>query len=693
MPDHSKLSEQLKLAELYFSSRKFTHAELILNGILSQDQNISRANELLAYIYNNYGKHDDAYRLLNLACDSNDCTPQALYHLGSLQLQSNQLHDAIKNLNRAVEKANNFFEAIHDLAVAYAELGLSDKALEQYSLCININPNSYELHFNIARTFDDTRQFDQSVVHYKKALEIQPNASEAWSNLGASYNDLGKYEDALSCQNKALQLKPGFIQAWLNKGVSLSLLKRHSEAADSFENSYRLSKLPYHLSLAHHQRMLACDWSNYESTIKKLITSVDQENCALEPFGIQGIFTSEKLIKKCLELYTKEKFPNLNFDSKPRKYEHKKIKIAYLSGEFRQQATSVLMARIWELHDKSTFETFALDNGWDDSSEYRTRITSAFDHIIPIRELSDYQAAKLILNNEIDILVNLNGYFGANRQAIFSYRPAPVQINYLGFPGTLGANYIDYIIADSTVIPESSRDFYTEKIIYMPNCYQANDNLREISERSFTKSELGLPEESTIFACFNNNYKITPQSFKLWAKILHKVPNSCLWLLGDNPDSKKNLLKTASEYKITKDRIIFAERMPPTEHLARQKLADIFLDTLPYNAHTTASDALWAGLPVITLLGSTFPGRVSASLLKAVGLNELITTTEDEFIELASNLANNPRKLLELKQKLRSNIPTSPLFDSEKFCRDLEHAFKKVHERRKLNLSPINIFI
>jgi predicted O-linked N-acetylglucosamine transferase (SPINDLY family) len=345
------------------------------------------------------------------------------------------------------------------------------------------------------------------------------------------------------------------------------------------------------------------------------------------------------------------------------------------------------------LHDKSNFEIFAFDNGWDDGSDYRHRIVGAFSKIFDISKLSDLDAAKLIKQNEIDILVNLNGFFGFARQGVFSYKPAPIQVNYLGFPGTMGVEYMDYIIADKVVIPEESKIHYVEKIAYLPNSYQANDDQRKISDRQFSRAELGLPENAFVFACFNNNYKITPTTFDSWMKILSLVQGSVLWLLVDNPIAKENLIKEADARGIDSSRLVFAERLPISEHLARHKLADLFIDTLPYNAHTTCSDALWAGLPVLTLKGHTFPGRVAASLLSAVGLNELITNNQEEYESLAIDLAINPQKLANIKLKLTAYRLVASLFDTTLFINNLEAAYIKMYEYYRADLEPGHIAI
>jgi predicted O-linked N-acetylglucosamine transferase (SPINDLY family) len=352
------------------------------------------------------------------------------------------------------------------------------------------------------------------------------------------------------------------------------------------------------------------------------------------------------------------------------------------------------MTRVWELHDISKFEIFAFDNGWNDGSDYRKRIERAFgNNIFDISKLSDLVTAKLIQSNEIDILVNLNGFFGKARQGVFSYRPAPIQVNYLGFPGTIGTKYMDYIFADKVVIPDESKKYYVEKVVHFPNSYQANDNRRIISERQITKIELGLPEERFVFACFNNNYKIVPSTFDLWCRILAKSEGSVLWLLEDNPTAKKNLVKEAAARGIDSTRLVFAERLEPSMHLARHQFADLFLDTFPYNAHTTCSDALWAGLPLLTLMGESFASRVAASLLRAIDLPELVTVSVEQYENLAIELAKNPDKLSLIKQKLAKNKLTAPLFDTPKFTQYIEKAYTRIMERNCADLPPEHIVI
>jgi len=618
----------------------------------------------------------------------------ALISIGAILNDLQEYDASIQYHQLAIEINPNFTSGYVNMGVALSGLNKFDLALHNYSIALELDPGDFETWSNKGNTLHELKRFDEAIAHYDKALSLKPDYAEGWSNKGVTLHELKRYDEAIAHYDKALSLKPDYAEGWSNKGNTLNLLKKHSESAKCFQKALEFNiEDSYFLGQAHHQMMLGCDWSDYEKNINEIFHLANEGRKGAEPFGFQGIASSEELLKKCAEIYSSDKFPPLDNLSKFSQHKHHKIRIGYLCGEFRNQATSILMARVWELHDKSKFEIFAFDNGWDDGLDYRHRIVGAFSKIFDISKLSDLDAAKLIKQNEIDILVNLNGFFGFARQGVFSYKPAPIQVNYLGFPGTIGIEYMDYIIADKVVIPDESRIHYVEKIAYLPNSYQANDDKRKISDRQFSRTELGLPENAFVFACFNNNYKITPATFDSWMRILSLVQGSVLWLLADNPIAKENLIKEAIDRGIDFSRLIFAERLPISEHLARHDLADLFLDTLPYNAHTTASDALWAGLPVLTLMGHTFPGRVAASLLSSVGMDELITYTKDEYESLAIELAKNPQKLADIKLKLANNRLTTPLFDAPLFTKNLEAAYIEMHRRYHAELKLDHITI
>jgi predicted O-linked N-acetylglucosamine transferase (SPINDLY family) len=351
------------------------------------------------------------------------------------------------------------------------------------------------------------------------------------------------------------------------------------------------------------------------------------------------------------------------------------------------------MAELFELHDKNQFEIVGFSFGPTANDWMRQRLEKSFDQFIEVGSKSDVEVAKLSRDLNIDIAVDLKGFTQDARTGIFSYRAAPIQVNYLGYPGTMGADYIDYIIADKTLIPLDAQSSYTEKVVYLPNSYQVNDRKRIISDRQFTRQELGLPEDRFVFCCFNNNFKILPATFTSWMRILKAVDGGVLWLFRENPRAVDNLKKEAEKQGIPADRLVFAGRLPLPEHLARHRQADLFLDTFPYNAHTTASDALWAGLPVLTLTGQSFASRVAASLLNAIGLSELITNTQEEYEALAIELAKNPKKLADIKLRLANNRLTAPLFDTPLFTKNLESAYLRMYESYQNDVQSDHILI
>jgi len=402
---------------------------------------------------------------------------------------------------------------------------------------------------------------------------------------------------------------------------------------------------------------------------------------AVQPFIFQAIAETPQDAQVCSRNWARDKYPEIPsapHDPAARK-DRKKIRIGYLSGEFRQQATAILMAGLYERHDRDRFEIVALDAGLNDGSDMRTRLEKAFDRWIDINPLDDAQAAARIRAEEIDILVCLNGYFGDARMGVFAHRPAPLQVNYLGFPATLGAPYIDYILADKIVIPKDEQAFYDERIVYLPGCYQANDDRGRPIAPVPSRAETGLPPNGVVFCNFNNAYKLTPSTFDSWMQILKDVEGSLLWLLESPEPYADNLRREAQLRGVAPERLIFAPDLPTDQHLARMSLADLFLDCLPYNAHTTGSDALWASVPLITRRGTAFPGRVAASLLTAAGLPELVTESTADFEALAIKLANDPKALTKVKTKLAKN--KAKLFDTDLFRRNIEAAYEQMWQR------------
>jgi protein O-GlcNAc transferase len=441
-------------------------------------------------------------------------------------------------------------------------------------------------------------------------------------------------------------------------------------------------------------KMHLCDWSNFKTECEHLTSSVLAKKTNTDPFTFLAISSSPEDQLQCANLWVAEKFAS---SQKPvwlgERYTHERIRVAYMSADFHQHATSCLMVGMFESHDKSRFDITAISIGPDDNSEMRRRLTRCFEHFVHARTLSDEEIVSRIRGLEIDILIDLKGFTRDARTNVFARRPAPIQVNYIGYPGTMGASYIDYIIADRTIIPDEYRKFYSERIVILPDTYQANDNRRIISDKAVNRADLGLPSRGFVFCRFNNNYKITPDLFDCWMRILSRVEGSVLWLLQDNVFAAGNLKKEALRRGVDGERLVFAGRIPLPEHLARHKLADLCLDTVPCNAHTTASDALWAGVPVLTYAGETFAGRVAASLLRAVGLSELVATTLDAYQQMAVELATSYERLQIIKTELSENRLRAPLFNTALYTKHIEAAYGAMYERYQAGLPPDHIVV
>ena len=610
-------------------------------------------------------------------------------------LQANDLMQAESLLKGILVSEPNNPDALHLMGIVYGMQGRTNEALTFFQQCLLLAPQNAMLRFNLAKAFSALQRDAEAIEHHEQAASLDPANADIWINYGRSLDNLRRREEALNAYEKAVELKPDSVEGWFNKGKIFGELKRYEEALHSYIRAYQLRpNEPFLLGIILHYKMLICDWLELDVLYEQVLRDLRNGHKVVEPFGFQGISDSEGDLLMAAKIFANERYPLVKEGAKaPIGARSEKIRVAYLCGEFRDQATSVLMTGIYESHDSEKFEIYALDNGWNDGGILRSRMEKAFKEIVDISKMPDLSVAQLIKTLNIDILVNLNGYFGEARSNVFAQHAAPIQVNFLGFPGTLGAPYMDYLIADEIVIPPASREYYVEKIAYMPYSYQANDAKRIISERQFSRSELGLPEKGFVFCCFNNNYKITPETYSSWMRVLKAVEGSVLWLIEDNPLAANNLKIEAERRGVSPERIIFASRLPLPEHLARHRNADLFLDTLPYNAHTTASDALWVGLPVLTCVGRTFPGRVAASLLTALEVPELIVQSAEEYEHLAIELANNPSRLQGIKNKLLANRLKKPLFNTQMFTKDLEDLYSKMYERYQENLEPDHLYM
>ena len=477
--------------------------------------------------------------------------------------------------------------------------------------------------------------------------------------------------------------------------MTLNQLKRYDEAITHYDKALSLEPdIDWVYGDSLYINMKICSWAGLAESLEDISKKIVANEKVVRPFTLLALNDEALQHKKSSEIYIQNKYPiNAILGPVVKRLGNQKIRVGYFSADFHNHATGYLMAELFELHDKSQFGLVGFSFGPIANDEMRQRLEKSFDHFIEVGRNSDVEVSKLSRDLNIDIAVDLKGFTLNSRTGIFANRAAPIQVNYLGYPGTMGTNYIDYIIADKILIPLESQSCYSEKSVYLPDSYQVNDRKRLISDRKFTRQELRLPTHDFVFCCFNKNYKIMPATFNGWMRILKALDGSVLWLFQDNIWAVDNLKKEAEKQGIAADRLVFAEHLPLPEHLARHSQADLFLDTSPYNAHTTMSDALWTGLPAITLIGTSFASRVAASLLNAIGLSELITNSQEEYEALAIELAMNPKKLADIKLRLANNRLTAPLFDTPLFTKNLESAYTKMHERYQNDLAPDHIYI
>lgn len=585
------------------------------------------------------------------------------------------------------------FDALHLLGIVCSETGKVQEADKFFREALAIDPNFPPCYVNYGFYLLKQSRFNQALECFDRAIALFPNFAQAWLGRGNAMREFGRNDEAFSAYSKAISLDPNMAEAHAGCGNMLAALRRYDEAINAYDKALVVAPgLEFVESERLHCKMRLCDWDNFNIYLQRLTGPGEARKPNAHPFAFLSMSSSAQEQLDSAKAWVARKYPTADVPIwRGETYKHDRIRLAYVSSDFREHATSYLAAGMFECHDKFRFEVTAVALGAEDRSDMRRRLQSSFEHFIDASTLSDDETASRIAKSQIDVLVDLNGFTHGCRPGVFARRPSPVQVSYLGYPGTMGADYIDYLIADRVVIPPSQQAFYGEKIVYMPDCYQVNDSKRAISQQLTTRAEHGLPEETTIFCCFNNNYKITPDVFDSWMRIIGKVENSVLWLLEDNASVAVNLKQEAASRGIDPARIVFAQRMALPEHLARHRLADLFLDTLPYNAHTTASDSLWAGVPVLTRIGETFAGKVAASVLNAVGLPELVVETSQAYEDLAIDLAIHPEKLRGIKRKLADNLSTAPLFDTQRFTRNIEVAYIEMYRRSQAGLAPEKI--
>ena len=623
-----------------------------------------------------------AERIARAALERKPDDAEALYLLGSSLLFEGRHAEARAPLEAAVhriERRGAGFRFGHCL-LALGDFRGAEAALRREC---EAHPAFADARNVLGVALINQSRNEEALAQFLAALRIDPGHVEANNNAANVLAALGKREEAVPYLERALQSNPSLADGHLNLGLLLKSLRRYDEAIASFSRAVALAPdTNYALSSLVWCELLVYRWPQAAPDIAALRSQVREGSAAATPFTLLAASDSPAEQRQCAERHVQETLasrPQPLWRGPPSRRE--RVTLAYLSADFHEHATAKLATRLFELHERSRFEVIGISYGPDDGSSARRRLKQAFDRFIDAREMDDAVVARLLHDLKVDIAVDLKGHTGDARLGILAHRPAPLQATYLGYPGTLAAPFIDYVIADRIVIPPGEERFFSEQVVRLPHSYQVNDATRAIAQRTPSRRDARLPEDAFVFCSFNNSYKITPEFFQAWMRLLAGVPGSVLWLLDDNPSARRNLQQSARASGADPGRLVFAERVPHADHLARHRLADLFLDNLPCNAHTTASDALWAGLPVLTCAGSTFAGRVAASLLLAVGLPELIAPNLQRYEALALELARDPARLAACRERLARNRLTHPLFDTALFCRHLEAAYQTMWRR------------
>ena len=612
-----------------------------------------------------------------------------LFNRGNTLRRLARHRDALDTFDRALRLRPDHAGALCHRGLTLLDLGRPLEALASFDLELRSRPADTIALRNRGAALLSLERLPEALDSFDEAVRLDPADAEAQHDRGNALQLLGRLDEALGAYDRVLAMKPEHVNALYNRGDMLLGLTRYEESAQSFAALLAIAPdHDYALGQWAHARLRCCDWDGHAEYTARLGQRVLARHRSSTPFAFLTAVDSPAGLHECGRQFVADRYPPQSPLWTGERYRHERIRVAYLSSDFHDHATAYLTARLFEEHDRAKFDIAGVSFGPPDNGELRARLQRSFDRFLDVRTLSHLDVARHLREQEIDILVDLKGFTNGARPHILAYRAAPIQVSYLGFPGTTGADYLDYVLADRHVIPPEYQEHYSEKVVYLPDCYQVNDSARPIADRKPVRAELGLPENGFVFCCFNSSYKLTPQFFDVWTRLLRQVPGSVLWLFRDGEAMARNLRREAVERGVEPGRLVFAERVRVEQHLARLQAADLFLDTLPCNAHTTASDALWAGVPLLTCAGESFAARIAMSLLHAVGLPELITTNLGDYEGLALRLATEPALLAQIRTRLSDYRKTRALFDTRRFCRHLEAAYTLMWERAQRGEAP-----
>jgi protein O-GlcNAc transferase len=692
---HSHHEElRVNLALVLVAGEKPEEALTHIETALSMNAGNAVAQLTRGNILRMLGRRADALAGFDRATSINPRYVKAWVNRGITLSELGRHEEALASCDTALRIDPASAEAWSNRGIACAGLKRSDAALESYDRALAISPDSDATWSNRGNVLGELRRYDEALSSFDRALAIHPGSAEVWSNRGNILGELKRYEEALASFDKALAIDPRHADACYNRGVAFSELKQYDAALASYGQALATgADLPYCLGDWLHTKMMVCDWSGIEDGLDRVVAEIEKGHPVLTPFASLAILATARHQKQCAEIFVRDKYGIAASGApSPARRESGKLRVGYFSSDFRDHAVSNLTVGMFEEHDRARFEVYGFGLARAGDDPMGRRVIKAFDQFLDLSRLDSAQAVAAARATGIDIAIDLNGHTSGCRTGLFSARIAPVQINYIGHPGTMGASFIDYIIGDRIVIPEQLRADYSEKVVYLPHCFQANDSKRAIAAPA-TRARYGLDEESFVFCCFNNSYKLTPDYFRVWLGLLRKINGSVLWLLKRCDSQVARLRALAENSGVSGKRLFFADQVNYAEHMGRYVLADLALDTAPFGGGTTTSDVLWAGLPIVTVMGNSFGGRMSASLLNAIGLPELVATTLEHYEILALELATDRGKLLSLRETLSRRRTTSPLFDTRLFTKHLEAAYARMYERYRAGLPPDHMLV
>lgn len=676
-------------------SARFSEAISSFESAIKLDESLLDAYTNIAICHVELGAKNTALEYYERAINLDPKRFDILISMGSVLESLDRKSEALVRYLGAIEVCPSEAKGFRLAGALLHQLGKAEEAINFYTRSLELDPGSSEAWNNLGLILQESEKFEDSYGCFKKALSIAPGMVEALNNLGNVLRALDRHDDAINCYRKAIELRSDSPLFWINLGNTLSDTECHEQALHCFLKAYELEPNQDFL-LGHllHSQMKLCDWKDWDIRVSQAATNVKNDNRVSYPFNVLGFLDSPEIQKHAAEIYTSERLPLAEcFPVVIKSKRHEKIRLGYFSPDFREHPVSHLSHELLARHDRNRFEVFCFSFGVNTQDATRKRIELSVDTFVEVGDQSDDEIAELARGHEIDIAIDLCGHTANSRPKIFKQRVAPIQISYLGYPGTWGDKCIDYLIGDNIVIPVEYRSSYTENIIYLANQFQVNPSNRGEISLTSSKQQLGLPGNKVVLGCFNNSWKITPTVFRCWMRILKNVPNAILWIYADNQVAENNLLREAHQQGVATDRIFFAKKISYLDYLAQYTHLDLFLDTTPYNAGTTASDALWMGIPVLTQIGRSFASRMAASLLLNSDLSELVTESPDDYEAVAIELASNSESLTELKHKVARQKLVSPLFQCERFSREIDTAFEAVFNRYRSGLSPADLHL